>query len=60
MACGRQDKKEKEREENEDVEAREDDFENIVDEVSDGEGDEQAFQQFAVEKVRCLLSHRLV
>lgn len=44
-------KKEKDKEENENVEVREDDFENIVDTVSDDEGDDGAFAEFAVQKV---------
>jgi hypothetical protein len=38
--------------ENEDVEVRDDDFENIVDKLSDGEGDEDAFKDYAVQQVR--------
>jgi hypothetical protein len=45
-------------EENEDVELRDDDFENIVDALSDGEGDEDAGRNFAVQKVRfCVVRH---
>lgn len=40
----------KRREENEDVVVREDDFEGIVDEVSEGEGDDDAFHDFAAQK----------
>lgn len=43
-------------EENEDVELRDDDFENIVDALSDGEGDEDAGRNFAVQKVRALFA----
>lgn len=39
-------------EDNEDVEVRDDDFENIVDEVSDGEGDEDAGREYALQKAR--------
>lgn len=38
-------------EEDEKVELREDDFENIVDQLSDGEGDDKAFQDYARNEV---------